>query len=64
MDVDMRAPVITMPLSSFSDDEIEVDLGHLHLANRVVSEVRAGKGVVECGWDNFICSAISHLRRD
>lgn len=39
LDVDMRAPVITMPLSSFSDDEVEVDLGHLQLTNRIVYEV-------------------------
>ena len=35
LDVDMEAPVITMPRSSNSGDAIKLDLGSLHLANTV-----------------------------
>ena len=35
LDIDMEAPVITMPRGSDSKDTIVVDLGSLHLGNRV-----------------------------
>lgn len=40
LDVHLDAPVLLMPLNSNSEDHIEVDLGTLQLANRVVWELR------------------------
>jgi len=42
LDVDMHAPVITMPLSSFSEDSIQLDLGHLTLSNSIAWEEHSG----------------------
>lgn len=39
LDVELDAPVLLMPLTSSSDDHIEVDLGTLQLSNRVVWEM-------------------------
>eukprot|EP00878_Enallax_costatus_P018255 GHUV01019211.1.p1 GENE.GHUV01019211.1~~GHUV01019211.1.p1 ORF type:complete len:760 (+),score=304.75 GHUV01019211.1:378-2657(+) len=39
LDVQLDAPVLLMPLTSSSDDHIEVDLGTLQLTNRVVWEM-------------------------
>lgn len=41
LDVNLEAPVLLMPLSSGSDDLMEVDLGTLQLKNLVVWEMRA-----------------------
>lgn len=39
LDVQLDAPVLLMPLTSISDDHIEIDLGTLQLTNRVVWEM-------------------------
>lgn len=41
LDVALEAPVLLMPLSSGSDDLLEVDLGTLQLRNLVVWEMRS-----------------------
>jgi hypothetical protein len=41
LDVVLEAPVLLMPLSSGSDDLLEVDLGTLQLKNLVVWEMRS-----------------------
>jgi hypothetical protein len=40
LDVHLDAPVLLLPLSSASEDRIEVDLGTLQLSNRVLWEMR------------------------
>lgn len=40
LDVHLDAPVLLLPLNSASEDRLEVDLGTLTLANRVLWEMR------------------------
>ena len=44
LDVEMEAPVITMPRCSDSRDALEVDLGHLQLRNALSWRGGAGAG--------------------
>jgi len=44
LDVEMAAPVITMPRCSDSRDALEVDLGHLQLRNALTWRGGAGAG--------------------
>lgn len=43
LDVHLDAPVLLMPLNSYSDDHLEVDLGTLQLSNTVVWQMTTGQ---------------------
>ena len=49
LDVEMEAPVITMPRCSDSRDALEVDLGHLQLRNALSWRGGAGAGDKQVG---------------
>ena len=49
LDVEMEAPVITMPRCSDSRDALEVDLGHLQLRNALSWRGGAGAGDKKVG---------------
>ena len=55
LDVEMAAPVITMPRCSDSRDALELDLGHLQLRNALSWRGGAGAGDRKVAHDRGSC---------